>query len=297
MDSMREIRSRMSSIQKTMKITNAMYLMASSRLKKARAKLALTEPYFNKLQYVIVDILAHTDEGKQRYFATDRDIPEEQRKVAYIVITSDKGLAGAYNLNVNRLTEHYIRSSKTMMNKLFFVGFSGRKYFSKRPELGEIDMEHCYGMAEPEIWRARKIAEYVTGEFLNGDLDEVYVVYTKMKNALTAEPERLRLLPLVAGNFPVKPMEDERTYSTDYEPSPLAVLDKVVPNYVKGMLYGAMVEAFASEQNARMTAMQNATDNAEEIVRELSLQYNRVRQAAITTELNEVVAGANAQEQ
>lgn len=296
MDTMREIRSRMTSVQKTMKITNAMYLMASSKLKRARSRLQATEPYFNKLQYVMIDILNHTDEGKQRYFATDREIAPEDVKHGYIILTSDKGLAGAYNLNVNRLAEAEIR--KTKHNKLFFIGYTGKNYFAKRPELGEIDLDHCYSAAEPELWRARRIAEHVINEFLSGELDKVHIVYTKMKNALTVEAEMIQLLPLTHDMFPVVPEEDQRIkgYSTVYDPSPAAVLDKVAPNFVKGILYGAMVEAFASEQNARMTAMQNATDNAGEIVSKLSLQYNRVRQAAITTELTEVVAGANAQE-
>lgn len=294
MDSMREIRSRITSVQKTMKITNAMYLMASSRLKRARLRLQQTEPYFNKLQYVMIDILNHTDEGKQRYFATDRDIPPDEVRNGYIIITSDKGLAGSYNLNVNRLAEEALRKSKN--NRLFFIGYTGKKYFSKRPQLGEIDQEHCYSAADPEIWLARRIAEYVIGEYLSGNLDKVHIVYTRMINSLNSQAEIIQLLPLTQNMFPVTPAEDLRGYSTEFAPSATAVLDKVAPNFVKGILYGAMVEAFASEQNARMTAMQNATDNAEEIVRKLSLQYNRVRQAAITTELTEVVAGANAQE-
>lgn len=294
MESMKDIRSRMVSVQKTMKITNAMYLMASSKLKRSRSRLATVEPYFNKLQYVIMDILRHTEEGKARYFATDVDIPKDQIRHGYIIITSDKGLAGAYNLNVNRLAEAEIR--KTKNNKLFFIGYTGQKYFSKRPELGEIQPDHCYSATAPELWRARRISEYITSEFLNGNLDRVSVVYTRMKNAMTTQAEILQVLPLTQNMFPVVPAEDSRSYSTVYDPSPIAVLDKVVPNFVKGLIYGTMVEAFASEQNARMSAMQSATDNAREIVKNLSLQYNRVRQAAITTEINEVVAGANAQE-
>ena len=294
MDSMREIRSRMISVQKTMKITNAMYLMASSRLKRARKRLQATEPYFNKLQYVMIDILSHTDEGKQRYFATDRDIPPEDVRNGYIIITSDRGLAGAYNLNVNRLAEEALQ--KTRNNKLYCIGYAGRKYFSKRPHLGEIDQEHFYSAADPEIWMARRIAEHLIGEFLSGNLDKVQIVYTRMVNPLISQAEIIQLLPLTQDMFPVTPAEDLRGYSTEFAPSAEAVLDKVAPNFVKGILYGAMVEAFAAEQHARMTAMHNATDNAEEIVRKLSLQYNRVRQSAITTELTEVVAGANAQE-
>lgn len=294
MDSVKDIRSRMTSVQKTMKITNAMYLMASSRLKRAKSRLQATEPYYNKLQYVMMDILDHTDEGKQRYFATDRDIPPDEIRHGYIIITSDKGLAGAYNLNVNRLAESAIRETKH--NTLYFIGYSGRRYFTKRPQLGTIDEAHSYSAADPEIWLARKIAEHVIDQFLSGQLDEVHIVYTRMINALNSQAEIMQLLPLTQHMFPVVPEEDLRGYSTEFAPSATAVLDKVAPNFVKNLLYGAMVEAYAAEQNARMTAMKNATDNANEIVSKLSLEYNRVRQAAITTELTEVVAGANAQE-
>lgn len=299
MESMRDIRNRMNSVQKTMKITNAMYLMASSKLKRARTRLAATEPYFNKLQYVMVDLMRHTDEGRQRYFATDRVIPVNEVKHAYIIITSDKGLAGAYNLNVCRLAEEYLQTTKDnqQKNKLCFIGFTGRNYFLKRPELGEIVEDQCSSAADPSLWRARRIAEYLMNEFLSGNIDEVTVFYTRMKNALVSEPQALQILPFTPDMFPVETEADSRSYVTEYAPSPLEVMDQVAPNYMKGLLYGAMVEAFAAEQNARMTAMKSATDNAGEIVRGLSLEYNRVRQAAITTELTEVVAGSNAQEQ
>lgn len=299
MDSMRDIRNRMVSVQKTMKITNAMYLMASSKMKKARAKLAATEPYFNKLQYVISDILNHTEEGRQRYFATDKDISKDEMKVGYLIITSDKGLAGAYNLNVCRLAEKKMQETKH--NKLYFIGFSGKNYFAKKPELGDIVLDQCYSVGTPDLWHARRLAEYMLNQFLTGELDAVYVVYTKMRNALVSEAEVMQVLPLTRKMFPnifdPEPETPGYSYHTEYAPSPLQVLDRVVPNYLKGLIYGAMVEAYASEQNSRMTAMKSATDNAGDIVRALSLQYNQVRQSAITTEINEVVAGANAQEQ
>ncbi len=296
---MRDIRNRMVSVQKTMKITNAMYLMASSKLKKARSRLTAVEPYFDKLQYVITEILDHTEKGQQRYFATDREIPEEEIKTGYLIVTSDKGLAGSYNMNVCRLAEE--RLKKSANNTLFFVGLSGRNYFQRHPELGTIVKEHCYPATDPDIWLARDIAEYVMEQFLSGQLDRFFVVYTRMKNALVSQAEVLQVLPLTRKMFPIELIRDpddpepEFIYHTEYTPSALEVLDRMVPNYAKGLIYGTMVEAFAAEQNARMTAMKSATDSAEDIVRALSLQYNQVRQSAITTEINEVVAGANAQ--
>ena len=299
MESMSEIRSRMTSVQKTMKITNAMYLMASSKLKKSRAKLAANQPYFHKIQETITDILEHTETGKERYFATDRVIPQDEIKAGYLIITSDKGLAGSYNLNVCRLAEEKMKLTKH--NRLYFCGLTGHNYFSKRPELGEIDEELSFAALDPDLWRARQIAEAVLKDFLNGDLDEMFVVFTYMKNALVSEAEALQVLPLTPDMFPASKAEKKEEgayqYHTEYIPSALEVLDRVVPNYLKGLIYSTMVEAFAAEQNARMTAMKSATDNAGEIVHNLSLEYNQVRQSAITTELNEVVAGANAQEQ
>lgn len=295
MDSMRDFRNRMTSIQKTMRITNAMYLMASSKLKRARKQLAAVEPYFNSLQATIVDILAHTEGINSRYFATDKEIPPEEVRRAVVIITSDKGLAGAYNTNVIRMAEEYIRKQPNRC-KLCFIGLTGRNYFLHHPELGDIVEELCFSAVEPAIWRSRNIAEQLLEDYMAGEIDEVDVVYTRMVNAFTAEAETLRILPLAGHMFPYEPEEEEWNYVTDYEPTPKDVLEKVAPNYVKGILFGAMTEAYAAEQNARMMAMDNATKNAGEIVKSLELRYNQLRQAAITTEITEVVAGANAQQ-
>ncbi len=297
MESMREIRNRMISVRKTMKITNAMYLMASSEMKKARKRLAASEPYFFKLQSTINDILNHTH-IQNIYFANGKTIPEEEIKRGYIVITSDRGLAGAYNHNVIKLCEERLR--KNSLDKLYFIGQSGYNHFKRKPDLAEIEKEHNYAAVKPNLYRARSIAESVVDEYRRGNLNEIYVVYTKMKSALLAEAEMIKLLPMSADMFPgadLTSSEQSSEYEELYEPSPRAVLDNIVPNYVKGLIYGAMIEAYASEQNARMTAMDNATKNAGELVEKLSLLYNRIRQAAITTELAEVIGGANALEE
>ncbi len=301
MESMREIRSRMLSVRKTMKITNAMYLMASSKMKKARRKLAASEPYFIKLQKTITEILSHTHIPDMKYFDVKK-IPEALTKRCHIVITSDRGLAGAYNHNVIRLTEARLGGAakrNPQNDRLLFIGYAAHNYFKRRPRLAELDSEHSYSAVEPTLFRARAVAEYVVGEFLAGRLNEIYVVYTKMRGALSAEAEIIKLLPLSRDMFPYDNVDDaERSaaYEELYEPSPEAVLDQIVPNYVKGLIYGAMIEAYASEQSARMTAMDNATENAKEIADKLSLQYNRMRQSAITAELMDVVGGASALE-
>lgn len=293
MESMRDIRTRKASVQKTMKITKAMYLMSSAKLKKARARLDATAPYFMKLQDTIADILAHSPEMESIYFSEDvaPAAKGDGKKRGYIVITSDKGLAGAYNHNVIKIAEAEMEKGDN--NAIFPIGISGKHYFQKHP-VGTIDEEYSYGAVEPTIWRARDLMEHVLELYKAGELDEVYIIYTKMRNAISMDAEMLRVLPLTARMFDYE--ADGANFTHTYAPSPEAVLKQVVPNYVKGLLYGAMIEAYASEQNARMTAMDNATTNAEEIIKDLTLLYNRVRQAAITTELNEVVSGAAAQE-
>jgi F-type H+-transporting ATPase subunit gamma len=297
MESMRDIRNRMVSVRKTMKITNAMYLMASSKMKKARRNLAASEPYFLELQKTITDILINSNIPGLKYFNGDKPIPEEELRRCFIVITSDKGLAGAYNQNVIKLTEAQLIKSKK--NSLLFIGYAGHNYFKKKLKPEDIDADNSYAAVEPTLFRARSVAEHVVENFRNGTADEIYVVYTKMINSLTAKAEIIKLLTMSRDMFPYDNIEDaERTDTHEklYDPSPEAVFEKIVPNYVKGLIYGAMIEAYASEQSARMTAMDNATKNAKEISEKLSLLYNRIRQAAITTELIEVVGGANAQE-
>jgi F-type H+-transporting ATPase subunit gamma len=297
MESIKEIRSRITSVQKTMKITNAMYLMASSKMKRAMKRLAASEPYFEKLQETITDILIHTHISNIRYFPDEKPADPEKIKRCYVCITSDRGLAGAYNLNVIKLTEEQLKMSKN--NILMFIGYAGHNYFKKRVQLAEIDSEYCFAAVEPMLYRARTITERIVSQFCSGNIDEAYVVYTKMQNALAAQAELIRLLPMSRDMFPSTSnanQNDANQYEELYDPSPEVVLDQIVPNYVKGIIYGAMIEAYAAEQNARMTAMKNATDNAKELVDKLTLQYNRVRQAAITTELAEIVGGAGLEE-
>lgn len=294
MESMRDIRTRKASVQKTMKITKAMYLMSSAKLKKARARLDATVPYFMKLQETIEDILAHSPEMESLFFAEELPAPakDDGKKRGYIVITSDKGLAGAYNHNVIKLAE--AEMGKGGDNVVFPIGISGKHYFLKHTGFGAVDPEFAYGALEPTRWRARDLMEEVVKRYREGQFDEVYIIYTKMRNAISMDAEMLRVLPLSKHMFDYE--EDPGTFTHTYLPSPQIVLEQIVPNYAIGLLYGAMIEAYASEQNARMTAMDNATSNAEEIIKDLTLLYNRVRQAAITTELNEVVSGAAAQE-
>lgn len=289
MANMREIRTRMKSIQDTMKITNAMYLISSSKLKQARKKLDNTMPYFDALRETIADILEHLPyDTAYRYIDDGKDNGSEaDKKRLYIVMTADKGLAGAYNHNVLKMTEENLQKGKN--NFIFMIGQMGRNYFNRRNII--IDCEYLYVAQNPTLMRTRPIAENVIDLYDAGEVDEVYIVFNKMINSMSCECETLKVLPLERSAF--KKHSGGYNHEATFSPSPKAVLKNIVPNYVKGIIYCALVEAFSSEQNSRMTAMESATNNAKDMLRELSLVYNRARQAAITQEITEIVSGAN----
>lgn len=286
MANMREIRTRIKSIQDTMKITNAMYLISSSKLKRARKNLEKTLPYFNALRNTMADILVHMpEEAEYMYFDNNYKKAEANKKRGYIVVTSDKGLAGSYNHNVIKIVEDELL--KEGQNFLFIIGQVGRSHFKRKNIFA--DIEFLYTAQNPNLYRARSIAETVLELYDKKDIDEVYVVYTKMINSAKTEPEIIKLLPLEKSDFQQR--GEEKQYAV-FDPSPQQVLRHLVPNYVKGMIYSTLVEAYSSEHNARMTAMEGATKSAKDMIRQLSLMYNRARQAAITQEITEIVSGA-----
>lgn len=293
MASMSEIRTRISSVQDTMKITNAMYLISSAKLRKAKSGHEKVSPYFKLLQQTIADILERCPDLEEDFFeeTSRREMPESGRRRTIIVISSDKGLAGSYNHNVFKKVEELVKDDSE--NTLILVGHMAINYF-KNYENIKIDEKHIYPAAEPAMYRARDIAEHVIGQFLSNEVDEVYVVYTNMINSMAFEAETKRIMPLSTKMFENVDTK-ERLREPVFSPSPEAVISHVAPNYIKGLIYGAMVESYACEQSARMTAMDNATTNAKEMIRELSLAYNRERQAAITQEITEIVSGASAQ--
>lgn len=286
----KEIQKRMKSIQDTMKITNAMYMISSSKLRSAKQKLEDTEPYFYSLQMALSRFLRHIPDTESRYFDKKDDIPENEKRRGYIVITADKGLAGAYNHNVIKMAHELFEQGKN--NKLFIVGELGRQYFAK--EGLEVDTEFKYTVQNPSLHRARVITDRIMDLYDRDELDEVYIIYTKMENAFTMNAEKIQLLPFEKEDFMKAPI-DIYQEEIKVEPSMEAILEHVVPNFVTGIIYGSLVESFASEQNSRMMAMQTATDSAKEMLQSLSIQYNRVRQAAITQQITEVIGGAKAQ--
>ena len=288
----REILSRMRSIQDTRKITNAMYLISSTKLKKSKKMLEETEPYFYTLRSLIQRILRHMPDVDHPYFDPHREVREEDRVRALIVITGDKGLAGAYNHNVLKMAQEWMEGSKN--NRLYVVGELGRQYFASRHI--PVEEQFHYTVQNPTMHRARMMSYTVLEEYQRQELDEVWILYTQMVNSLKMEAQLEQLLPLKREDFS-KIVIPADIYQEDIRmvPSPSAVMDHVVPNYINGFVFGALVESFCSEQNSRMMAMQAASDNADQILNELSIEYNRVRQAAITQEITEVISGAKAQ--
>ncbi len=280
-----EIRTRMKSIQEIMKITNAMYLISSSKLKKARKSLNATLPYFEKLQSTIEDILIRTPHMHQVYFDRREEIAPEDRKIGYVVITADKGLAGSYNHNVIKRAEEEMAKNKN--NYLFVVGQVGRQYFTRKNV--QIDLEFLYTAQNPTMYRARNMSETILELFEKGHLDDVYIIYTKMITSMKSEVECVRVLPLERKKFERRAAGYQHA---KFEPSPEEVMNHLIPNYIKGLIFGMLVESFSSEQNARMMAMESATTSAKDLIKELDLLYNRARQTAITQEITEIISGA-----
>lgn len=285
MANMREIRTRIRSIEDIMKITNAMYLISSSKIKKARKSLLATVPYFEKLQDTINDILLRAPHIHQVYFNRREEISTENRKKGYLVITADKGMAGSYNHNVIKRAEEEMKNSSN--NFLFVVGQVGRRHFIKSGVT--VDCEFLYTAQDPNMYRARCITDTLLELFEQGSLDDVYVVYTKMVTPMRAEVQFQKILPLERRKFERRAAGYQHA---SFVPSPEIVMDQLVPNYVKGLIFGILIEAYSCEQNARMTAMEAATRSAKDMLKELDLLYNRARQAAITQEITEVVSGA-----
>ena len=290
MANMREIRNRMKSIQDTVGISKALYVVSSSKLKKAQKQYDRTKPYYKALSNTMADIMEHIEPEVTHKYINDKP-PVDESKVnrLFIVVTADKGLAGAYNHNVIKLTEQWL--AKGNNNTLFAVVQVGKHYFEKKGVL--VDVEFTQTVQNPNPHRARDIAERVVELYDKGYIDEVYMIFSKTKNG-SCEADVSKILPLERKKFEKVESKEEYNQFAIFSPSPKAVLKNLVPNYVKGLIYSALVSSFTSEHNARMVAMKSATDSATDMLKSLELLYNRARQAAITQEINEIVGGASA---
>ncbi len=280
--SMKDIKRRIRSVSSTKQITKAMELVSSAKLRKARQKLEATRPYYQTLVRSIQDILSSTT-GIKHPLLEKREIKNK----AFIVITGDRGLAGGYNGNVVKLAESRIDNKENTI--ILVVGQKGRDYFKRRGY--NIAGEFLNISEDPQYIDASSIGGLAVELYEDGKVDEVNVVFTGFKSAISQEPKILKLLPAESVNE-----ENNQGSKTliEYEPSPEEVLDYLIPKYIHSAIYGALIESSASEQGARRTAMEAATDNAEEMIEDLELRYNRARQASITQEISEIVGGAEA---
>lgn len=285
----KEIKNRIKSVKGTQKITNAMYLIASTKLRKAKGELDLTRPYFNSLQGEIKRIFRISEEIENKYFYPVTGEHELPGSYGYLVITADKGLAGAYNQNV---IKEALRLMKEHENpKLFVVGEYGRHYFNAHDI--PIEKSFLYTAQNPTIQRAREISSILLDLFNRGKLAKIFVIYTDMQNAIQSKTCSTRLLPFHRAQFIVPDSQEKKIEKPfEFQPSIEKVLDNIVPSYVTGFIYSALIDSFCSEQNARMNAMDAASRNAQEILDELTIQYNHIRQSAITQEITEISSGA-----
>lgn len=279
--STREIRRRIRGVSNTKQITKAMELVSSAKMRKARIRLEETRPYYNTVLDSISNVLSNARVNHP--LLQHRQV----KKALFILITADRGLAGGYNANINRLIDSEFRNKKDSIS-LITVGLKGRDYFKSR---GYDLVGEFIGISEePDFSHAREIGRTATDLFLRGEVDEINLVYTEFVSTLSYTPKILRILP----TEDIKESLDGPSQIIEFEPSAEEVLDYLIPKYIEASIFGALIEASSSEQAARRAAMESATDNAEEMIEELNMSYNRARQAAITMEISEIVAGAEA---
>ena len=285
---LRDIKRRIGSVQSTQKITRAMELIASSRIIKAQQRVEAARPYAETMRKLMASV------GRN---STSIDHPllqgrDEVRNVGTIIVTSDRGLAGAYNSNVIRAAERNMRRHGKD-SKLFLVGKKAVSYFKFR---GYDFSDAWMGISDqPKINDAREVARRAAQAFSEGEVDEVRLAYTTYESALTQRPTVVQLLPLPKEELEAEDSDDSGP-SANYifEPEPESILDFLLPRYLEGAVYQGLLESAASEHAARRRAMKAATDNADELIDDLTRVYNQARQAEITTEIMEVVGGAEA---
>ena len=283
MASMKDIKRRRDSIQSTGQITKAMKLVSTVKLQKAKGKAESTKPYSDLMYETICNMLARSGNINHKYL-----VPGESSKKAVITITANRGLAGGYNTNLTKLiTESGIPKEDI---DIVAIGTKGRDYLARRGyNISEDDSDV---INEPLYTDARSICDKLLERFAAGEIGEIYLAYTSFKNTVVHEPKLIKLLPVSVDTDGLSSGED--TTPMNYEPAEDEALNLIIPKYVCSLIYGALIEAVASENGARMQAMDNATSNADEMISDLSLKYNRARQASISQELTEIIAGANA---
>lgn len=280
MASVREIKRRRGSVQSTQQITKAMKLVSTVKLQRARQRAEQAKAYFHGMYDTMHSILAQAGDIDSPYLKRETD-----GKIGIVVVTSNRGLAGGYNANLIRLVAD--RKEPKERLRLYTVGRKGQEAFlSGGYEMGE---DASDTMDEPTYEAAKELSKVLLEDYRNGVISELHLAYTEFVNTVTHEPKMMKLLPFEKGESSKKILTP-----MNFEPREEEAFALLVPKYVASMLYGAFVESIASENGARLQAMESATQNAEEFMDELELQYNRARQGAITQELTEIIAGAGA---
>ena len=279
MPSVKEIKNRIASVQNTKKITNAMYLISSTKMRKAKSELDLTRPFFEAVKREMARITGSCEDLQSPFFK------EKEGVCGYLVITADKGLAGAYNQNVQKEALRLMKEDGE--SKLYVVGECGRHFFTSHNI--PIEKSFLYTAQNPSMHRAREIADTLVDAYLSGALAKIYIIYTDMENAVSSRVKSAQLLPLFCEKFA---SEKINPAAVEFVPSVKSVIENIVPSYAAGFIYSALIDSFCSEQSARMNAMDSANRNAEKLLAELSVLYNHVRQSAITQEITEVSSGA-----
>ncbi len=278
---MKDVKRRIKSVESTMQITKAMQLVASSKLRKAKKRAEDAQPYFDALYETMCDI--SRDSIFKSMYTKNRD----EKSTLLVVIAGDRGLAGGFNSNVLKSAFLRWQELKEKNREVHFmpIGKKSVEFFEKR---GANILEKYQQIAEPlTVYDAMDISNVIINAFKSGVIDRVELYFTTFVSSLVQEPEAVKVLPV---DMPENKPSDRS--QTVYDPSPVEVFDGLMPRYIAGILYGAIVESFASEQASRRTAMENASDNAEEMINSLSLLYNRARQATITQEITEIVSGS-----
>ena len=291
MASMRDIKRRKESVQSTGQITKAMKLVSSVKLQKAKVGAEVSKPYFDTMYNTVAGMIAKSGQMSHPFLRKS-----QSDKKAVILITSNRGLAGGYNSNVMKLItkDDNFNQENTV---IYAVGTKGRDGMDRQKF--QVAQDYSEAMNEPVYSDAMEIGKEVLSQFVRGEIGEIYLAYTIFKNTVVQIPTLTKLLPIDAEDISSETedvSEDpiERITLMNYEPEPEEALDAIVPKYINSLIYGGLVESYASENGARMQAMDSATSNAEEMISDLSLKYNRARQASITQELTEIIAGASA---
>ncbi len=283
MATLREIRRRINSIKSTQQVTKAMKMVAAAKLRRAQEKALAARPYGRKIEEMVQHLVATVDTAAEPLL-----MPREPRRVLLVAVTADRGLCGAFNFNIIKQTLHRIEFHKDKEVSLVCVGKKGYDFFSKRDY--NVVRHFIQFFNNLEFLHARQISHFLVDYYLQNQTDVIEIVYNEFKNVVQQNLLVEQYLPLQPAAFE----EQEVRIDYIYEPDRETLLKELLPRHLEMQMWRVLLESYASEQGARMTAMENATDNASELIHDLTLFYNRARQAAITKEITEIVGGAEA---